>query len=92
MAQLAALANNPDRPAQIEKVFAFESSPETGGGLVEEAILKRNSQRLEIDRVGQVGDASSYLQTLQIYIDHYIKEKGIGGSRAGGLLRCPRSA
>jgi hypothetical protein len=83
LAQFAALANNPDRP-HIEKVFAFESSPETGGDLAE--FRAANSKKLEIDRVGQVGDASSVLQALQTYIDQYIKEEDLNRSEASQLL------
>lgn len=57
----AALANDPNKP-RIEKVFAFEPSPETGADLVEQKTLMSNRKGLEIDRVDHLGEASSKLE------------------------------
>lgn len=56
----AALANDPHQP-RIEKVFAFEPSPETGADLAQET-LNENRTGLEIDRVDHLGEASSKLE------------------------------
>lgn len=82
LAQFAALANDPTQP-RIEKVFAFDSSPETGGDLVEERILRDNATGLEIDRIGQVEDASKYLQvaaTVVPFIAPYVHKIPYGSS------------
>ena len=70
LAQLAALANDPKRTdnVRIDKVFAFEPSPDTGGDLVEDGLRTENSKGLEIDRVGQVEDVSVYLQSAAQYL------------------------
>jgi hypothetical protein len=54
LAQFAALAATHE--PRIEKVFAFETLPETGTDLIESDTLKENSEALEIDRVNVVGD------------------------------------
>jgi hypothetical protein len=76
LAQLAALANNPNRPdkVRIDKVFAFEPSPDTGGDLVEDGIRKANINGLEIDRVGQVEDVSAYLQSARQYLPTLVRD------------------
>jgi pimeloyl-ACP methyl ester carboxylesterase len=70
LAQLAALANDPKRTdnVRIDKVFAFEPSPDTGGDLVEDGLRTENSKGLEIDRVGQVEDVSVYLHVAAQYL------------------------
>lgn len=63
LAQLAGLANNPDRP-RIAKVFAFDPSPVTGASYVDSSIYNRNVAGLEIDRVYQVGEILQPLRAV----------------------------
>ena len=63
LAQFAAFANNPDSPDRIQKVFAFNPSPETGITIVKKAHpdrLTQNLEKLEIDRVRVAGEDLSY--------------------------------
>ena len=63
LAQLAAFANNPDGSDRIQKVFAFNPSPDTGITIVERADpgrLRKNSENLEIDRVREKGEDLSF--------------------------------
>jgi pimeloyl-ACP methyl ester carboxylesterase len=64
LAQLAALANNPERP-RIAKVFAFDPSPVTGAGLVDQRIRFDNATGLEIDRIYQTGEVLQRLRYVQ---------------------------
>lgn len=63
LAQLAGLANNPDRP-RIAKVFAFDPSPVTGASYVDSSVYKRNVAGLEIDRVYQIGEILQPLRAI----------------------------
>lgn len=63
LAQLAALANNKNGP-KISKVFAFDPSPVTGAGLVNEETKKENSKKLEVDRIYQSGEILEYFRAV----------------------------
>jgi hypothetical protein len=62
LAQFAGLSNN-----SISKVFAFDSSPITGSGLIAQKALRTNVQGLTIDRVYQDDQILGYLSPLQQY-------------------------
>jgi pimeloyl-ACP methyl ester carboxylesterase len=64
LAQLAALANKPTGP-RIEKVFAFDPSPETGADLVDRKTLDANRMGLTIDRIRQIGEPLSFTGIAQ---------------------------
>jgi pimeloyl-ACP methyl ester carboxylesterase len=60
LAQFSGLAGDPNGP-RIAKVFAFDSSPVTGSGIIKD-IRARNAEKLEIDRIYQSGEVlSKYL-------------------------------
>jgi pimeloyl-ACP methyl ester carboxylesterase len=63
LAQFAALANKPTGP-RITKVFAFNSSPVTGAGLIDKAVLTNNARGLEIDRFYQTGEVLSRVRDV----------------------------
>ena len=63
LAQLAGLANNPKRP-KIVKVFAFDPSPVTGASYVEKSVYDANVDKLEIDRVYQIGEILQPLRAV----------------------------
>jgi Lipase (class 3) len=54
LAQFAALANTSE--PRIAKVFAFNSSPITGSGHIDEATLAANRQGLEVDHISHVNE------------------------------------
>jgi hypothetical protein len=62
LAEFAALANNPANP-RIVKVFSFNASPEVASDLIDKNTLATNAERLEIDRVYQLGEPNYYART-----------------------------
>jgi pimeloyl-ACP methyl ester carboxylesterase len=65
LAQMAALANSKSagRP-RINKVFAFDSSPITGAGLLDKKLREDNASDLEIDRIYQSHEALAWVRPL----------------------------